>query len=159
MSKTIYAIKNSENRFCDKHSIWFDRETKKWQYDSLENYFNYCKLHNSVEEARETLKLLQSLLPNINNQDEVFTIVPINLESESTLPDLFAITTDTGKYISESMIFQDPETEEWLYRLNEKPVHMCLCYKEQIEDVISRLKEKQKLAGLSFDFHAEQVIM
>lgn len=81
----LFAIQDSNGRYVDKYSIWYEKEIGIWHYDSeggykfdnsMKNLDTGVILCNSIEKAQKVIEGLESLLHKVNLQ-RTFTIVPL----------------------------------------------------------------------------------
>lgn len=82
---SLFMIKDSNGRYVDKYSIWYERETKQWHYSSKGGYKIDCSMKNldtgvmgskTRDEAQEVVEGLKTKLHKVNIQTD-FTIVKI----------------------------------------------------------------------------------
>lgn len=70
----LFAILDSDSRYVDKNSIWYEKETGEWHYSTYDTYYAPCWLHRTKEDAMGVIEGLMTNLDKVNLIGITFSI-------------------------------------------------------------------------------------
>ena len=83
---SMFSVMDSQGRYVDKYSIWYEKETDRWHYTNKGCYKIDCSMKNldtgvilskTEKEAQKVIEMLKRNLHKVNIQTD-FIIVKIN---------------------------------------------------------------------------------